>query len=136
MVFFRFTQICVYVVLILLGYVLYRNFAKSDGTVNLWFDKIGFTKKWLRETIVIVIALAYFFVFYYVTDKIEVIYVDTSTNTIHLYEDCENINHHRKKQTFLFIAEYEGCDVCEDCLDEREFRLEDAKERQDELRYP
>ena len=133
---FRIVQICVYVVLILLGYVLYRNFAKPDGGVNVWFDKIGFTKKWLRETIVVIVGLFYIFTFYYITDKIEIIYVDTKTNTIHLYEDCENIHNHRTKRTFLFVAEHEGCNVCEDCLDEREWRLEEARERHDELRYP
>ncbi len=136
MFFYRLVQICVYIVLILLGYVLYRLFAKSESSVNVWFDKIGFTKKWCREVFVVIIGLIYLVLFYYTKDKIEVVYVDSVTNTIHLYEDCEGIHHNELKRTFLFIAEHDGCRACEDCLDEREFRLEEAKEQADELRYP
>ena len=122
--------------LILLGYVLYRNFAKSDGSVNVWFDKIGFTKKWLRETIVIIVGLAYLFFFWKMENQIELVYVDTDTNTIHLYKHCENIETNELNRTFWFIAVHEGNSVCEDCLEEREWKLEEARERRDELRYP
>lgn len=133
---YRFIQICVYIVLLLIGYGLYRLIEKPTKRLGDWLYSIGFYKSWWGNTILIILGLAYIFFFFKTGDQIELVYVDTDTNTIHLYEDCENIHADNLQRTFWFVAEHDGNTICEDCLDEREWENEKARERSDELRYP
>lgn len=114
LLYYRIIQLCVYVALFAIGYIVYVYGCRLLERFSQWLLRKHYHKDWgIIPTAIILFG--YIFLFYYIGSEIKVVYVEKNSQTYHLTKKCNAIHQRKTSLAFRFQVVANGYYLCDDC---------------------